>query len=116
MKSVLITYCPASHLERNTIIRIPDDCDIPDISYLKKQCTKFFSFGTNVSLNIIFQRFDPEWESFIDLEEDSIVEHKEKLRLIVIPSLNDSITSATSSMTDHDDLYTNVSLLGVRSS
>ena len=110
MRSVLISYCPVSHLERNKIIHIPDDCDESDLDYLKKQCRSLFSFGKNISLQIVFQRYDLDWESYIDLDEDSIIEHKEKFRLIVTPTLNDSIISAPSSVTD-DDLSTNVHLL-----
>ena len=34
MRSDLISYCPVSHLERNNIIHIPDDCDESDFDYL----------------------------------------------------------------------------------
>lgn len=59
---------------------------------------------------MVFQRFDPDWESYIDLEEDSIVLNKEKLKLVVTPSLNDTINSTVSSLCT-DNLSITVSVI-----
>ena len=94
MKTVLVSYCPVTNSERNKIIQIPEECREGDITYLKRKCREFFAFGNNVSLEMIFQRFDSDWECYIDLEEDSVVFHKEKLKLVVTPSLNDCTASS----------------------
>ena len=47
-------------------------------------------FKKNVKLQITFQHFDPVWEEYVDLEEDAVMHHKDKLKAIVLPKLSDS--------------------------
>ena len=62
----------------------------------QRECLKSFGFGNNVSLSVIFQKFDIDWDSFVDLDDDCYLEHKDKLRLIVTPQLHDcSVPSET---------------------
>ena len=86
-----MSYSPISHIERNKVIIIPDTHDEDtDLMFLKRECLKSFGFGNNVSLSVIFQKFDIDWDSFVDLDDDCYLEHKDKLRLIVTPQLHDS--------------------------
>ena len=39
------------------------------------------------STDVTFQRYDPEWEGFVDLDLDSILEVKEKIQAIVTPPI-----------------------------
>jgi len=91
-----------SHLERNKKISIPEPNSEGDIDYLRREFLKNFYFEKNVKLQITFQQFDPEWEEYVDLEEDAVVQHKDKLKAIVTPRLSDSAptTSASASVTD----------------
>jgi len=91
-----------SHLERNKKISIPEPNSEGDINYLRREFLKNFYFEKNVKLQITFQQFDPEWEEYVDLEEDAVVQHKDKLKAIVTPRLSDSAptTSASASVTD----------------
>ena len=82
--SVLISY-----LERNKKVDIPSDKEENDLSYLATVCKKSFAFGSNVNIDITFQKYDEEWDSFIDLEDDYVASHRDKLKMIVTPILSD---------------------------
>ena len=58
-----------------------------DILYLETEFRQLFQFGSNVHVTITFQRYDAEWEEYIDLEEDTALNDKEKLKVIVTPTL-----------------------------
>ena len=93
-----------SHLEVNKKISIPQRKSEGDIEYLRREFLKHFE--KNVKLQITFQHFDPEWEEYVDLEEDAVVHHKDKLKAIVTPRLSDSAptTSTSASVTDEGGL------------
>ena len=81
-KSVLVSY-----LERNKVISLeetPPDGDIPS---LKKEFIRQFKFEPNARLDITFHRFNPDWNEFVELDEDARVENKERLKAIVTPIL-----------------------------
>ena len=44
-----------------------------------------------------YKYYDPEWEEFIDLDEDGEVYHKDKLKAVVSPLLSDSSVQNTNS-------------------
>ena len=49
-----------------------------------------FKFDSNCGIEITFQRRqdDPDWgEMFIDLDEDSVLYHKDRLKAVVTPVL-----------------------------
>ena len=92
-RSVLVTF-----MERNKKIDIPGEKEESDLSYLTKVCKQSFSFGSNVTIEVTFQKYDHDWESFVDLEEEYVACHKDKLKLVVSPLLNDNNTSLPSSL------------------
>ena len=94
-KVVLISYN-----DFNKIVSIPQKQNQPDLEYLTQQCKKLFKFGVNVNLDIVFQKFDPEWNTLVDLTEDYILSNKDKLNMVVQPMLNDSIKSQPCSSKD----------------
>ena len=77
-KVVLVSY-----LERNKKISIPEHKSEGDVEYLRREFLKSFYSEKNVKLHITFQHFDPEWEEYVDLDEDTVVPHKKKLKAIV---------------------------------
>ena len=82
-KSILVTY-----LERNKIFTLPNSSD--GLSLLEEKFRKEFKFESNVSLEITFQRLhvDEDWgEIYIDLDGDSTLNHKDKLKAVVAPVL-----------------------------
>ena len=94
-KSVFISY-----LDRNKVICIPPT-STSDVHYIESQFKSVFSFGKNVKLQVTFQRFDSEWQEFIDLEEKDIVNNKDKLKAVVLPLLQDPEAILTVSETPH---------------
>ena len=76
------------YLDRNKPVSIPKETD-NDIALLTKHFFKNFNFTKNVGLTVTFQRFDEEWDEYVDLDEDAVIQHKEKLKVIVSSSLTD---------------------------
>ena len=72
-----------SYLERNKKISIPEHKSEGDVEYLRREFLKNFYSEKNVKPHITFQHFDPEWEEYVDLDEDAVVPHKKKLKAIV---------------------------------
>lgn len=64
---------------------------------LRNQCRAMFKFGGNVELQMVFQKYDPIWDHYVDVDEEfSVLEDKDKLNLIVQPTLVDSKGSEVS--------------------
>ena len=60
-----------SYLDRNKPVIVPQDTE-SDISFLRKQFLRSFNYSKNVRLVVTFQRFDNEWNEYVDLEEDGV--------------------------------------------
>ena len=88
LKSILVTY-----LERNKIFTLlprRSDDGASDVTILEELFRKEFKFDSNVTLEITFQRLqvDSDWgEIYIDLDDDSTLNHKDKLKAVVTPVL-----------------------------
>ena len=91
-KSVLISY-----LERNKKVTIPSSKppSMTDVAYLESVFKPLFSFESNVRLCITFQRYDSDWDEFVDLEVDDSVDDKDKLKAIVSPLLGQQASSVS---------------------
>ena len=83
MKSVLVSF-----LDRNKVVKCPIETDNGDIPYLKKGFRKHFSFEKHIAVDITFQHFDEEWQEYIDLNVDEVIQHKEKLKVVVTSTLH----------------------------
>lgn len=81
MKSVLVSF-----LERNKVIKCPADSEEGDVSFLKREFRKQFSFEKHVAIDVTFQRFDSEWEEYVDLDDET-VSNKEKLKVVITSKL-----------------------------
>ena len=94
-RQVLVSY-----LERNKKITIPEYSGDSDIEYLRREFRANFDYGKNVRLQITFQRYDPEWEEFVDLDEDGEVYHKDKLKAVVSLLSDNSVQNTNSKETE----------------
>ena len=84
-KAVLVTY-----LERNKVLKVPPNHEYTsDIEYLESAFCTEFSFEHTVNLTITFQKFDEDWDEYIDLEADAILQHKDKVKAVVSAKLVD---------------------------
>ena len=81
-KSVLVSY-----LEKNKVFKLEENPAGGDVASLKKEFIIQFKFEPNVRLDITFQRFDPDWDCFVDLDEDAEIHHKDQLKAVVTPLL-----------------------------
>ena len=96
MKVVLVSYC-----DSNKKIAIPSGEN--DINYLTEECRKQFSFGCNVNVKLTFQKFDPDWDCFVDLDDSYVATSKDKLKLLVTPLLQDNFPTPKSSAVSVSD-------------
>jgi hypothetical protein len=75
-----------SYLERKKVFTL--STSVPNqLELLKDRFRKEFKFEHNVNLDISFQRYDPEWDDHVDLDKDSVLQEKEKLKAVVTPIL-----------------------------
>ena len=80
-KLVLVPY-----LERKKKIIIPKKSTKEEHDYLTKQFLHTFDLELNVKpQQVTFQRFDPEWDEYIDLEADEDLQNRDKLKVVVTP-------------------------------
>lgn len=97
-KTVLLSY-----LEKNKRIVISGEKSESDLRYLNNQFIAQFNFSSNVKLDITFQRFESEWNEYIDLEETDKINDKDKLKVVVTPLLGgETPTSISGSFKDTD--------------
>ena len=87
------------HRERNKVVVVPVDKTESDLSYLRKEFMKAFNYANNISIDVTFQKYDPDREYYVDLSDDCILGAKEKLKAVVTPRtvtpcsiLNDSVS------------------------
>ena len=77
-RSVLVTY-----LERNKVFTFPGSGE--GLKLLEEQCRKEFKFDSSVE--VTFQRLevDDDWgEIYIDLDENSTINHKDRVKVVVM--------------------------------
>ena len=79
-----------SYNELNKVIKLAGDSTV---KLLKEECVSLFKFGVNIKLDLVFQRYDPEWDAFVDLFDDEILKHKDKFKMVVQPLLRDAESS-----------------------
>ena len=90
-KTVVLSY-----LGRNKKVFIPANETEGDFVFLRKKVIELFDFKCqrNVKLDITFQKHDDEVDEYIDIEKDEEdevdkIQQKDKLKVIVTPSLTD---------------------------
>ena len=50
----------------------------------------------NVRIVITLQKYDSDWKSYVDLDGEYAAENRDKLNLVVSPSLTDHVSVASS--------------------
>ena len=71
-----------SYMERNKVFKIPlNDSVKPDVRFLEEEFRQEFQMGSHVC--ITFQKYDLEWEEYVDIEDFDVVKNKEKLKVVV---------------------------------
>ena len=58
-----------SYLEQNKIVNIPERKEENDVQYMKREFLNIFNLIDDVTVDVSFQKFDMEWDAFIDLED-----------------------------------------------
>ena len=76
-KTVLLKY-----QENRKKVVIPVEKDVSDLVYLETAFRQLFHFEKQVNLVISFQRLDPEFDEFVDLEPGEELSHLEKLNVV----------------------------------
>ena len=71
-----------SYLERNQIFTVDESGGVKS---LKQQVSKYF--GIAADAKIILQRFDTEWETSIDLDDDAQLKNHDRMKVTTISLL-----------------------------
>lgn len=78
--------CDGIIQDLNKVVKLKQDGDIRKL----KEPNSLFKFGTNIKLDIVSQKYDPDWDALVDLCDDDILKHKDMLKMVVQPLLNDN--------------------------
>ena len=72
-----------SYGERNKVVKIPPGVD--DLSFLRNVVEKMFLKveETHGGVKVYFQKYDSEWEEWVDVNEDFVAETKDNLKVVV---------------------------------
>ena len=76
-KRILVSY-----LERNKVLVLPEGAE-NDVQYLKTEFLKTFKLIDDITVDVIFQKFDDDWDTYVDIEDGDKLVHKDKLRAVV---------------------------------
>ena len=79
---------------------IPDGKDETDVQYLESQFRRAFSYHGNVSVSVSFQKFDADWNEYVELDENSRIANRDKLKVVVSPRLVTPLSSVQVSIID----------------
>ena len=71
-----------SYLGRNQIFSLEKDDTKSQMRDLKQKISSYFEIAN--TMKFILQRYDNEWDSYIDLGEEDTLEDRDKLRLTII--------------------------------
>jgi len=71
-----------SHLERNQIFSVDENGGTKS---LKQQVSEYFGIATE----FILQRYDTEWQIFLDLDDDAQLHSRDRLKVTVLPSVEE---------------------------
>lgn len=85
-KRILLSY-----QERNKVFTIPEGAR--DLPYLKAEFLKAFNLIDDITVEVFFQKYDDEWDTFIDLEDSDILITKDKLKAVVSHNVSLQLTS-----------------------
>ena len=89
-KTVLVSF-----KERNKVLRVSTSTNEQEIACLKEQFFHAFNETITEGQLIVFQRYDSEWDSFVDLEEHDTVENRDKLKAVIIEKTGSSINTGS---------------------
>ena len=85
---VLVTY-----LERNQVFSLSEKGTKGYLEDLKSQVSSYFKIADNRI--IIIQKFDNDWECFIDLDDDTDLQDRDKLKVVLATDDYCSLTATT---------------------
>ena len=66
--------------ERRKVVELPAGVADHDYDYLR--CVFVRTFSAKNEANVHFQRYDREWEEWIDLDEDFVAVDRERIKVV----------------------------------
>ena len=57
--------CLLSCLKCHSVVKIPEELDLSDIDFSSSEFRRRFYFGSNVHVDIVFQKYNEKWEEYI---------------------------------------------------
>ena len=99
-----------SYLGRNQIFSLEEDDNLTksQMRVLKQKVSSYFEIASTT--NFIIQRYDKEWDSYIDLGEQDTLEDRDKLRVTIISECTEAAGKTDVMVIHYDYMYTMNSL------
>ena len=73
-----------SYLDSKKIVSIPSSGNIDTLERFWKE---FDLKEASKNYNVVYQRLDQEWDEYIDLEPETTLFHKDKLKAVTLPKI-----------------------------
>jgi len=78
--------------ERRKIVKVKKEEGPNDVAVLRRVFFRDFYSG-NEDASVYFQRFDQEWDEYIDIDDDYVVTEKDRLRAVVAEDSGRNVVS-----------------------
>ena len=76
--------------ENLSYLLAPETFEGNELEYLEEEFRKNVSYQGNVSICISFLKFDADWDDYIEVEKDTVIEYKDKVKGHCDPTTNDT--------------------------
>lgn len=78
-----------SYLGRNQIFSLEENDKKSQTRDLKQKVSSYFEIASTAKF--ILQRYDKEWDSYIDLDEEDVLQDHDKLRITIIAECTQAV-------------------------
>lgn len=94
-----------SYLGRNQIFSLEEDDNLTksQMRALNQKVSSYFEIASTT--NFILQRYDKEWDSYIDLGEQDTLEDRDKLRVTIISECTQAAGKTDVMVIHYDYMY-----------
>lgn len=72
-----------SYKERNQVFTLEGNDEVNRLEELKRKTSEKFHISNDQEIQV--QKYDAEWDSFIDIENDDAISDRDRLKLVTLP-------------------------------
>lgn len=68
-------------------MKIPTERAEGDVEYIKNEFRTLFDIDEMVN-TVVVQKFDEEWDAYIDMDENEVLINKDKVKVVLMPIMD----------------------------